>query len=377
MYNVVLRNSRVVSIVLALFIAILLVSSCSHHHHDHDMGDEERHKDYSSPKTNELGWITDKDFMFGINLDNNLNPPVRYHYTLNSANIKNSTTIGQGIGTAGSSGSPLSASYVTLDFETLDKNLTNYANRKNNCSYGYNLSIYDDYDNQHKFTTNGVTFNAWFTTDAEAWSADCFYYWHGFTISHSDAKLEDGRNRVMQEEKLYRSQYEVSFQFSSPTGAGSPGLSGTGSSNTVSSNFLVAYWAMPGFAFGQIIDTTINLPVPTKIESIDINNNIYAILSMENGDTFSKPFSNGDWFVIRLDFYDDKFLALGKLEVLLADYVNSPYYILQDWNRIPLGVFGDTVSHIRFSMVGSDSGANGLNIPAYILLDNIVLDRVR
>lgn len=327
-----------------ILVAVLLLAACSS-----KPGSDERHKDYSTPDTSEgIVWAFDGKYFNATNLDNPNNTSVRYHYIVYNNNLaSNLLHAAYGIG---------SVPTKVVDFETSNTPLTDYDGK---CGYGGNLHIFDDKAGSHQLATDGLTFGTYFDFSPSAWvPADCFGMWHGSTISHSGTTLAAALPKYL------ASNSGVPFQFDSPNAKGSGG----------SQYWLTMYWQTPEFVGGKLIDASIHFDKPTTVHSIDINNNIWSVLAIENGSQFSKKFANNDWFIVRFKAYDNQNHQLGIMEVLLADFINQPNYVLKDWNRIPFYMFGDSVSSIHVDFTSSDNGAYGINTPTFILIDNVTVD---
>lgn len=136
-----------------------------------------------------------------------------------------------------------------------------------------------------------------------------------------------------------------------------------------------------GFGSGYI-----NLPTGMVAKSVDITNATYAALSMQDGDGFAKQFGGAsgndpDFFNVILsgfDGLDGTGNLLGEIVVSLADYTfadNSQDYILTDWLNVDLSSLGGAKS-IAFSFDSSDTGAYGMNTPAYFAMDNLTVTAV-
>ncbi|MCB1225889.1 MAG: DUF4465 domain-containing protein [Verrucomicrobiales bacterium] len=115
--------------------------------------------------------------------------------------------------------------------------------------------------------------------------------------------------------------------------------------------------------------------------SLDLTNTTYTALDMLQGSGFSKKFggtsgSDPDYLLLRLDAYDSSSSWIGQLDVYLADYRftdDSLDYVLSTWETVDLTSFGNDISRIDFSFLGSDNGVFGLNTPAYFAMDNLLV----
>ncbi|WP_298616290.1 DUF4465 domain-containing protein [uncultured Odoribacter sp.] len=114
------------------------------------------------------------------------------------------------------------------------------------------------------------------------------------------------------------------------------------------------------------------------IQSAWVTNNTYAVLSMENGDSFAKKFSyeNKDWYKLTITGYKaDGVTVTGTVEVYLADFrkLRSPG-ILTEWQQVDLSVL-KKVNKLVFNVSSSDAGQYGLNTPAYFCIDDITVTK--
>jgi hypothetical protein len=202
-----------------------------------------------------------------------------------------------------------------------------------------------------KFSSGGATFNNFY--DA-TWDS-----WEGWAYSNK-ADLVDGS---------FMNQYSAYAKSSDGT-----------------NSFAVAYtapYALP--------DARIELPQGFSPISIDVTNVTYAALTMRDGDGFGfsrkfgtpPPGNNAvlddewpDWFKLIITGLDASQQPVGApIEFYLADYRNlngTPDYIVDEWTQLDLsGLAG--ARYLVFTHEGSDVGEYGLNTPAYVAVDNLVL----
>lgn len=152
-------------------------------------------------------------------------------------------------------------------------------------------------------------------------------------------------------------------QFSSYAGSGAQG----------SSNYAIAYLGTPTVSFAS----------PVAVTGAYFTNTTYAALSMLNGDSFAKQFggTNGndaDWLKLTIEGHDAANALTGSVDFYLADYRfadNSLDYIVKDWAYVDLSSLG-TVSSLSFSLASSDTGAWGMNTPAYFAMDSLAVAAV-
>ena len=108
-----------------------------------------------------------------------------------------------------------------------------------------------------------------------------------------------------------------------------------------------------------------------SIRGFYITNDAAAVQTIANGDSYAKKFAQGDYLrVVFTGTHADGTTA--KLSYYLADYRSTKaadWYYLDTWQWVDLRELGKVTS-ISFAIEGSDSGAYGLNTPAYFCLDN-------
>ncbi|MEN0110933.1 MAG: DUF4465 domain-containing protein, partial [Planctomycetota bacterium] len=127
---------------------------------------------------------------------------------------------------------------------------------------------------------------------------------------------------------------------------------------------------------------TIRLPAGRTIRTARVTNTTYAALSMQTGDQFAKPFggqsgSDPDWFKLSAYGTDEQGTPISTVvEFYLADYrFSNPAedYIVDAWTAWDLSALSGA-SQVHFNLSSSDTGAFGLNTPAYFAIDDIRLD---
>jgi len=112
-----------------------------------------------------------------------------------------------------------------------------------------------------------------------------------------------------------------------------------------------------------------------------VTNNTYAANSMRYGDAFARRFgytptdttgSYPDWFKLTIHGYRHGAELPDSVDFYLADYRfadNDSDYIVNTWKYVDLSSLGD-VDTYEFDLSSSDTGAFGMNTPAYFCIDN-------
>ncbi|PKP48800.1 MAG: PEP-CTERM sorting domain-containing protein [Bacteroidetes bacterium HGW-Bacteroidetes-12] len=133
------------------------------------------------------------------------------------------------------------------------------------------------------------------------------------------------------------------------------------------------------YAVGQ--NNSINQLTPalqnTTVSGVFITNGTYPALSMKNGDAFAKIFGGAsgndpDWFLLTIKGYSNGVLTNNSVEFYLADYRfsdNTQDYIVENWQWVDLTGLG-AVDSVQYFLTSSDTGAFGMNTPAFFCLDN-------
>lgn len=196
------------------------------------------------------------------------------------------------------------------------------------------------------FATGGVFFNNSYVIDPfSGWA-----FWGGWSYSKMTDTTTPG----------YVNQYSA--------------ITGTGQSGT---NYGVAY-----------VDTytpttpSLTLPHATTLDLAYFTNTTYTYLILRDGDAsgFSKKFGgtsgdDPDWFLLTITGQDDLGLPTGTVDFYLADFRfadNSQDYLVDGWVPMDLSSLG-AVKSLLFTLTSSDSGAWGMNTPAYFAMDSLVI----
>lgn len=104
--------------------------------------------------------------------------------------------------------------------------------------------------------------------------------------------------------------------------------------------------------------------------NVMVTNNTYAVLSMQNGDSYAKKFENGDWFKVIFTGYDAAGEETGKVEFYLADFREGKTYICTTWTEVNLESL-DRVNKVTVTFESTDNGQYGMNTPAFVCMDNL------
>ena len=133
--------------------------------------------------------------------------------------------------------------------------------------------------------------------------------------------------------------------------------------------YLVGF-AMTGFS-KHPADMTFNTDKDYEVVGAYFNLTSYPYYSIEYGDSFSRAFTNGDKFTLIVHGISPEDEE-KTVEVDLASYTNGNLTINRGWSYADLSELG-VVNQIWFSMTSTDSGAYGMNTPAYFAMDKLMV----
>lgn len=144
-----------------------------------------------------------------------------------------------------------------------------------------------------------------------------------------------------------------------------------------SDNFLMSY------GYNDVVQTAVsydsrpyigNMYGEFSIESLYVNNSIYLLHSIGYGDQFNSAANEETQVMFVLEGYRD-----AEEEESAGSVV---FYLVKDgvpvttWSKVDCSALGKC-DHYRINITASEdqSGPNGLNVPAYVAIDDIVISR--
>ncbi len=167
------------------------------------------------------------------------------------------------------------------------------------------------------------------------------------------------------------------FAYSNMTDITTPGMTNqysaiTGGGVDGSSNYAVAFTMTMWGQYAQTYNGYASGEYAQTVDGFYVTNTTYAYLSMLNGDSFAKAFDEDDWFLLTVYGLDSSYEKTGSsVEFYLAEGTD----ILSTWEWVDLTGLG-AVYGLEFELTSSDSGAYGMNTPAYFAMDNLVTNPV-
>lgn len=127
--------------------------------------------------------------------------------------------------------------------------------------------------------------------------------------------------------------------------------------------------------FGETID--INAGTGAEVQSLYYTNSAYTLNSILKGDEYSGgPFEKGDYLTCTITGTREDG-STASVVLVLADYRDedeSKHFSVRTWQRVDLTSLG-TVTSLSFSFDGSRKGDYGLNTPAYLCIDDVIIKK--
>ncbi len=132
-----------------------------------------------------------------------------------------------------------------------------------------------------------------------------------------------------------------------------------------------------GWLYAPLINFTDSDTTTRVIEGLYICNTSYAYAQMTTDLGSGVPMCEESGGHVKVIFtgYDAKGVVTGKVEEYLANFEKkSGYYlgILQGWKPVTLATLG-RIHSLSIDIESTDMGAYGMNTPAYVAIDDIVV----
>ena len=190
-----------------------------------------------------------------------------------------------------------------------------------------------------------------------ATSSDWGTYWSGFCAS-----------RVSDVEDYTAENTWLDHQYASMQGGGVQGLA---------TPYIVGYWNSSEGENPETPSLKISMTDGGSftVRSVYVNNTTYAYYTMLNGSAYSKKFGAGDWFKVTFYGVTTDGAVTAPVDYYLADYRDGKSVLVKDWSLVDLSSLSASASlkYVYIQMSSSDSGQWGMNTPAYVALDRLVL----
>lgn len=118
-------------------------------------------------------------------------------------------------------------------------------------------------------------------------------------------------------------------------------------------------------------DLTFNTGKFYEPVGVYVNLNSYAYYSMVWGDSFARAFTNGDKFTLTIHGVGAN-ESEKTVDVTLGSCSNGDLTLTRGWKYVDLTSLG-AVNELYFTLSSTDSGAYGMNTPAYFCLDKLMV----
>ncbi|MDE5876438.1 MAG: DUF4465 domain-containing protein [Muribaculaceae bacterium] len=189
----------------------------------------------------------------------------------------------------------------------------------------------------------------------------------GFTFSHSLSEWDtvEGFTPACQSGEgaaTYTDPYRV-ITGEGPTGAGTP--------------YLIGFWSSrEGETFAERSCTVARTDgKPFVPEHFLVTNTSYAYYTMERGNDFTHPFTDGDWFKLTAHgIHPDGTEDTADFFLAYCNSGKATDGIVDRWAYFDLTPLGE-VTGIYFTLSSSDTGEWGMNTPAYFALGDFTIQQ--
>ena len=121
---------------------------------------------------------------------------------------------------------------------------------------------------------------------------------------------------------------------------------------------------------GAPLPPTIEFAVPAIPVSCELALTTYTLGSILNGDTYARPFADGDHFDLTVSAYDAGGYLVGATIVPLADYRGGTPLLFTNWTEVALAV-SSPVSRLVFTLSTTDMSWGYPNTPFYFALGDL------
>ncbi|TWT70896.1 hypothetical protein Pan14r_32040 [Crateriforma conspicua] len=211
-----------------------------------------------------------------------------------------------------------------------------------------------------EFTIDGVTVKNYYNQDFDSW--------RGIAVSQRGLPAWSSGNDPMG--GFIPLEYQNDNDTVTMTGNGAGG----------SSTWIVASGDGPDSSVAAgLFTSSLEASNGSFFQSIDVQITQTAAHVVQNGSGFTDPMgSSGGNEFLSVRFYDISTGTAGSfVEVDLATFTvgDTGPVLLNDWTTVDLSVLGEATA-IGLDFVGSDSGSFGVNLPAYVAMDNVTVSTV-
>ncbi len=179
-------------------------------------------------------------------------------------------------------------------------------------------------------------------------------------------------------DKWWMSEYnQMSVYNTARTATGNRGGAGADGSN----NFGIVYGFNDSYNYTKEASFTLPMGAAT-LKSLKICNTAYTYGVIQHGNVWvgdnnvtvtAKPLATTNGYLtLIIKCYDGSDNLVKRVETPLADYQNGKNFCVTTWTEIPINAAN--VEKVQFGFWGSDVVEGGLRTPAYVAIDDIVLE---
>jgi Domain of unknown function (DUF4465)/PEP-CTERM motif len=119
------------------------------------------------------------------------------------------------------------------------------------------------------------------------------------------------------------------------------------------------------------------IPSGYQIQSLEVTNTTYDVLSFLEGGGGAKVFGPGDWYQLTIYGTNAQGQVLpNQYDYYLANFQNGNSTIIESWQTLSLASTLSGATTLYFNVTSTDNGPYGMNTPGYFALDNIVIQPV-
>lgn len=109
-----------------------------------------------------------------------------------------------------------------------------------------------------------------------------------------------------------------------------------------------------------------------RAKGMYVNLNSYAYYNLEEGNAFSRAFTNGDKFTLTIHGVSPDG-SEKTIDVILSSYTNGDLTINRTWRYVDLTPLG-IINELYFTMTSTDTGTWGMNTPGYFCIDKLTVE---
>lgn len=271
---------------------------------------------------------------------------------------------------------------IVIDFENMTTSMGENA-MANPTSYGLNYYHNSGYTQVTDLMSSDYVFMS--MVNSGRWPDDSdetqSFMFGGIALSDwamiSNPSTNPNPGELFNSEWWYSQFNQMSVYNTERTATGNRGGAGAGGSD----NFGIVYGFDDSYGYTKEASFNILMDAAT-LKSLKICNTAYTYGVIQHGNTWygendvvikTQPLVGNDGYLtLIIKCFDGNDNLIKRVETPLADYRNGKDFCITTWTEIPINASG--VSKVQFGFWGSDVVAGGIRTPAYVAIDDIVLE---